>query len=221
MLDTRRMSRRVRIGGIAAGALVLAGGWGCGPSRVARDAAELREVGLPSEEAMEAAAGVLATRGYQLQAVSPSLLSATLREDTSGSRAASTAAGAAAGGTAAAAGAGAIGGLFVGLGTSLFTHQGAKISQINVQTAPLDASTSAMRATAVVNGRVQPSWTPLREFWADMQARAPVGEATDRARAALPLAESKTGPRAAPKDAPAPAEPTAPQETASDSAPKQ
>jgi hypothetical protein len=162
---------------------------GCGVSTASRDRGELREVGLPAEEAMEAAAGVLGTQGYQLERVTPAILTAKVREDNAGARVASTATGAAVGGTAAAAGAGPVGSILLGLGSSMAINRGPREAHITVQVEPLDPAASAMRATAVVNGRITPGWKPLEQFWADLSERAPVGPPTDRARAALPARE--------------------------------
>lgn len=165
---------------------------GCGASAAQRDAAELREIELPPDRALEAATGVLATQGYHLQAVNARLVSASAQQNDDGERVAGTAAGAAAGpvgGAVSAAGAGPIGGILTSLSISLASGgRGKYDTQINVQVAEIDSTRTAMRATAVVNGRVNPRWKALGLFWRDLAQRCVVHPAGEGAKAALPLA---------------------------------
>ncbi|CAG0981533.1 hypothetical protein PHYC_01792 [Phycisphaerales bacterium] len=166
---------------------------GCASAPSERDAAELREIDLAPEKAMEAAAAVLAVQGYQLHVINASLVSASAQQDRSGERVASVTAGAAAGpigGVVSAAGGGPVGGILTSLSIGLASGgRGRYETQLNIQTAAIGESRTAMRATAVVNGSVNPRWKALARFWEELSNRCGVGPATDLAKKAMPLGE--------------------------------
>lgn len=167
-------------------ALSFLGGCASTATVAQREAGELREVDLMPTQAIEIAASVMATQGFDLRPVSASMVVGAMQVDARGRQIASTTAGATAGTVVGAAGGGPIGGLLAGLTVGLATSSGPREARLSVQAAPLDDGTSAVRATAVVNGRVRPDAPMLIEFWKRLEARTVVRPAGDRARAALP-----------------------------------
>lgn len=169
--------------------LVLAALCGCAstPTAARRDAGELREVALAPGQAVELAASVLATQGFELRPVSAMVIVGSMQVDARGRQFASTTAGATAGTVVGAAGGGPIGGLLAGLTVGLATSSGPREARITVQAVELTDGASAVRATAVVDGRIRADWPRLAEFWKQMAARATVRAAGEPARAALPV----------------------------------